>query len=162
MEEKASDERVLANMAGAEGQYSQLSVIPNRAHPKLNGREIFCDCSHTVGDLDKALGHYTTAVLSNPKSAALYAKRARYLQALKYYRLLFYTLRHLHTHAYLYTTTCAHATHTHHMHLYIPARALTYHMYLYIPARALIYHMYPLIHTICTHTCTHVRTHTHT
>ena len=38
MEEKASDERVLANMAGAEGQYSQLSVIPNRAHPKLNGR----------------------------------------------------------------------------------------------------------------------------
>jgi hypothetical protein len=32
-----------------------------------------------LGDLDKALEHFTAAVLANPNSAPLYAKRARYL-----------------------------------------------------------------------------------
>lgn len=30
------------------------------------------------GDLDKAAEHFTTAILNNPKSALLYAKRARF------------------------------------------------------------------------------------
>ena len=31
-----------------------------------------------LGELDKALEHFTAAVLANPNSAPLYAKRARY------------------------------------------------------------------------------------
>lgn len=33
--------------------------------------------TRAVGDHEKALGHFTAAILSNPKSALLYAKRAR-------------------------------------------------------------------------------------
>ena len=36
------------------------------------------------GELEKALELFTTAILSNPKSALLYAKRARYVYVYVY------------------------------------------------------------------------------
>ena len=35
-----------------------------------------------LGDLEKAVVHFTNAILNNPSSALLYAKRARYVYSL--------------------------------------------------------------------------------
>ena len=36
----------------------------------------------SLGDLEKAVTHFTNAILNNPSSALLYAKRARYVYSL--------------------------------------------------------------------------------
>ena len=37
-----------------------------------------------LGDLEKAVVHFTNAILNNPNSALLYAKRARYVYSLSH------------------------------------------------------------------------------
>ena len=37
-----------------------------------------------LGDLEKAVVHFTNAILNNPSSALLYAKRARYVYSLSH------------------------------------------------------------------------------
>ena len=37
-----------------------------------------------LGDLEKAVVHFTNAILNNPSSALLYAKRARYMYSLSF------------------------------------------------------------------------------
>lgn len=38
----------------------------------------------SLGDLEKAVTHFTNAILNNPSSALLYAKRARYVYSLSF------------------------------------------------------------------------------
>lgn len=67
MRDKAQEERQQGSMAMAEG-------ISNCNSQRL----LFTTCAILLGELDKALEHFTAAVLANPNSAPLYAKRARY------------------------------------------------------------------------------------
>ena len=90
MRDKAQEERQQGSMAMAEGQCTNvlqpltctyIYIYSNYWLARHMTRTCNVDdftCSYTcVGDLDKALEHFTAAVLSNPNSAPLYAKRAR-------------------------------------------------------------------------------------
>ncbi len=67
MRDKAQEERAQGSMKMAEGEGTILwwAIC-------YHGMLVFAS-----GDVEKAIEHFTAAVLANPKSAPLYAKRAR-------------------------------------------------------------------------------------
>ena len=76
MADSAQELRSQAMMAAAEGQlpldFNDLVKCTSFVVLLL----VFC-----TGELEKALEHFTNAILSNPKSALLYAKRGRSVDA---------------------------------------------------------------------------------
>ena len=82
--ETAQEERSQAMMAAADGGAFTIRIL-SRLHldfpPFLSLSPLPFSFplppfpSFLVGELEKALEHYTNAILANPKSALLYAKR---------------------------------------------------------------------------------------
>ena len=64
-----------------------------------------------LGDLEKAIVHFTNAILNNPSSALLYAKRARYNITCTYNYMYIYIIQlHVHIHN---TITCTYIIQLH-------------------------------------------------